>query len=118
MIQGSCAIPVPWRVDCGDDYAGGHRPPKHAPRVLVYRWCMGRTNIDIDEEACDTVMRRYRLASKREAVNFALRTRHEALTSIEPGACADRGGRATWRRCAPAGSDDPGRHLGVGRVPP
>ena len=35
---------------------------------------MSRTNIDVDEEACATVMRRYRLATKREAVNFALRT--------------------------------------------
>lgn len=35
---------------------------------------MARTNIDIDDEACDTVMRRYRLTTKREAVNFALRT--------------------------------------------
>lgn len=35
---------------------------------------MSRTNIDIDDRACDTVMRRYRLTSKREAVNFALRT--------------------------------------------
>ena len=40
----------------------------------MYRWCMARTNIDVDEEACATVMRRYRLASKRDAVNFALRT--------------------------------------------
>lgn len=40
----------------------------------MYRWCMSRTNIDVDEEACATVMRRYRLATKREAVNFALRT--------------------------------------------
>lgn len=35
---------------------------------------MARTNIDIDEAACDTVMRRYRLRSKRDAVNFALRS--------------------------------------------
>ena len=34
---------------------------------------MARTNIDIDEAACRAVMRRYHLASKREAVNFALR---------------------------------------------
>ena len=34
---------------------------------------MSRTNIDIDDQACVTVMRRYRLATKREAVNFALR---------------------------------------------
>jgi Arc/MetJ family transcription regulator len=34
---------------------------------------MSRTNIDIDEKACAAVMRRYGLATKREAVNFALR---------------------------------------------
>lgn len=35
---------------------------------------MARTNIDLDDEACGMVMRRYHLASKRDAVNFALRT--------------------------------------------
>lgn len=35
--------------------------------------CMSRTNIDIDEAACQAVMQRYQLATKREAVNFALR---------------------------------------------
>ena len=35
---------------------------------------MGRTNIDIDDVACAEVMRRYDIAAKREAVNFALRT--------------------------------------------
>ena len=34
---------------------------------------MARTNIDIDDEACAVVMRRYQLTTKREAVNFALR---------------------------------------------
>ena len=34
---------------------------------------MARTNIDIDEKACAEVMRRYRFASKKEAVNFALK---------------------------------------------
>ncbi len=34
---------------------------------------MTRTNIDIDDDACRTVMDRYHLASKREAVNLALR---------------------------------------------
>jgi len=32
-----------------------------------------RTNIDIDDHACAEVMRRYRLATKRAAGNFALR---------------------------------------------
>lgn len=35
---------------------------------------MSRTNVDIDDQACAEVMRRYRLATKREAVNYALRT--------------------------------------------
>ncbi|QKT08687.1 type II toxin-antitoxin system VapB family antitoxin [Gordonia sp. X0973] len=35
---------------------------------------MARTNIDIDETACRAVMYRYRLATKRDAVNFALRS--------------------------------------------
>ena len=34
---------------------------------------MARTNVNIDEAACAEVMRRYRLRTKREAVNFALR---------------------------------------------
>ena len=38
----------------------------------MYRWCMSRTNIDIDDELCQRVMDRYCLASKREAVNMAL----------------------------------------------
>ena len=41
---------------------------------MVYIRCMSRTNIDIDDEACAAVMRRYRLTSKRKAVNLALRT--------------------------------------------
>ena len=40
---------------------------------LVYIMCMTRTNVDIDDQACAEVMRRYQLATKREAVNFALR---------------------------------------------
>ena len=35
---------------------------------------MSRTNIDLDDDACRAVMERYRFATKREAVNFALRT--------------------------------------------
>ena len=41
---------------------------------LVYLMCMSRTNVDIDDAACAEVMRRYRLATKREAINYALRT--------------------------------------------
>ena len=35
---------------------------------------MSRTNIDIDNAACEEVMRRYDLATKRDAVNLALRS--------------------------------------------
>lgn len=34
---------------------------------------MSRTNIDLDDDACRSVMNRYHLRSKREAVNYALR---------------------------------------------
>ena len=34
---------------------------------------MARTNVDIDNEACAEVMRRYSLTTKREAINLALR---------------------------------------------
>jgi Arc/MetJ family transcription regulator len=47
---------------------------------------MARTNIDIDDELLERAMRIYRLSSKREAVDYALRqlvgepmTREEAL---------------------------------------
>jgi Arc/MetJ family transcription regulator len=44
---------------------------------------MSRTNIDIDEEAVQAVMKRYRLRTKREAVNFALRTVASEAMSLE-----------------------------------
>jgi len=40
----------------------------------MYFMCMARTNIDLDDEAVEAVMRRYHLTTKRDAVNFALRT--------------------------------------------
>lgn len=40
---------------------------------MVYRWCMSRTNIDIDDELCRQVMERFHLSTKRDAVNLALR---------------------------------------------
>lgn len=48
--------------------------PLDSDYVKVYRWCMARTNIDIDEKACKAVMRRYQFSTKREAVNFALQS--------------------------------------------
>ena len=47
----------------------------------VYSWCMARTNIDIDEDACAAVMKRYGLKTKRDAVNLALRS---LAREIEP----------------------------------
>ncbi len=35
---------------------------------------MSRTSIDLDADACRAVMERHQLRSKRDAVNFALRT--------------------------------------------
>lgn len=74
---------------------------------MVYVMCMGRTNIDIDEEACAAVMRRYGLNTKREAVNFALRelgrvaTLEQALALEGSGWAGDlevmRGTDMDWR---------------------
>ena len=51
---------------------------------MVYGVCMTRTNIDIDDLACAEVMRRYQFETKREAVNFALKTlAAEAMTLDE-----------------------------------
>jgi Arc/MetJ family transcription regulator len=44
---------------------------------------MSRTNIDIDDEACAAVMRRYHLTTKRDAVNFALREVAAELLSLD-----------------------------------
>jgi Arc/MetJ family transcription regulator len=44
---------------------------------------MARTNVDIDEEACRAVMSRYHLATKREAVNLALRLLAGEPLSVE-----------------------------------
>ena len=41
--------------------------------LRVYDGCMARTTIDIDDQACAEVMRRYRLATNREAIDLALR---------------------------------------------
>ena len=51
---------------CGSAIIAGHK-------CVVYGMCMTRTNVDIDDSACAEVMRRYRLATKREAINYALR---------------------------------------------
>ncbi len=45
--------------------------------------CMARTNIEIDEELVQRVMERYGLASKRAAVDFALRRVDVLPMSVE-----------------------------------
>ncbi len=54
---------------------------------MVYNRCMSRTNVNIDDEACAEVMRRYHLATKREAVNFALRTLAAEPFGVEEARC-------------------------------
>ena len=41
--------------------------------ILVYARCMSRTNIELDDELVAEAMRRYRLKTKREVVDLALR---------------------------------------------
>ena len=42
--------------------------------LLLYLTCMSHIHVNVDDETCEEVMRRYQLATKREAINFALRT--------------------------------------------
>lgn len=44
---------------------------------------MSRINVNIDDQACAEVMRRYRLTTKREAINFALRSLAAEPLSID-----------------------------------
>ncbi len=50
---------------------------------MVYDMCMARTNIDIDDKACAAVMHKFRLSTKRDAVNFALRALASEPLSVE-----------------------------------
>jgi Arc/MetJ family transcription regulator len=51
---------------------------------MVYADGMSRTNIEIDDDLIARVMRRYRVTTKRAAVDLALRrAAGEALTSEE-----------------------------------
>jgi Arc/MetJ family transcription regulator len=60
---------------------------------------MARTNIDIDEEACQAVMKRYGMSTKREAVNFALRTlAAEPLSAAEARSLRGSGWEGSLQR--------------------
>lgn len=54
---------------------GGHprRALQSSIHLKVYKGAMSRTNIEIDDELVSRAMRVYRLRSKREAVDLALR---------------------------------------------
>ena len=53
---------------------------------------MSRTNIDLDDDAVTEVMTRFRLRSKRDAVNFALdQVRRKPLTKAEINALEGAG---------------------------
>ncbi len=73
-------------------------PPAFEPSIhrKVYKGGMTRTNIDIDDALVDRAMRLYRLRSKREAVDLALRrlvgepmSREEALATEGTGWAGD-----------------------------
>ena len=49
----------------------------------VYARRMTRINVDIDDKACAEVMRRYRLATKDEAINLALRILASERASVD-----------------------------------
>jgi Arc/MetJ family transcription regulator len=48
-------------------------PLGHCGVADVYTRCMSRTNIDIDDELVAQVMRKYGVATKKQAVDLALR---------------------------------------------
>jgi len=77
---------VPEHVSSADLPKGVGLLPPDSPDGMdlkVYCRCMSRTNIDLDDGAVETVMRRYHFATKRDAVNFALRTVAGEPISIE-----------------------------------
>lgn len=74
---------------------GRHRCPSSI-HLKVYPGAMTRTNIEIDDELVARAMRLYRLRSKKEAVDLALRrlvgdpmNRQEALATEGSGWAGD-----------------------------
>ena len=53
--------------------AGRRSASPSSVHLKVYKGVMARTNIEIDDELVGRAMRLYRLRSKREAVDLALR---------------------------------------------
>ena len=72
------------------------RTPNTTDACDMYTTCMGRTNLVIDDQLLDRVMRRYGLRTKTEAVDLALRhlagrpmTTEEALAMRGVGAIGE-----------------------------
>lgn len=72
------------------------RAPGESIHLKVYAGVMTRTNIEIDDELVGRAIRLYRLRSKKEAVDLALRrlvgepmTREEALAAEGTGWAGD-----------------------------
>jgi Arc/MetJ family transcription regulator len=63
---------------------------------MVYHGAMSRTNIDIDDELIERVMRRYRLPSKRAAVELALRRLAGEPMSRDEALASCRGPEPAW----------------------
>lgn len=68
------------------------RPSRDTIHPEVYGGVVTRTNIEIDDTLIDRAMRLYRLPSKREAVDLALRRLvGEPMTRAEALACEGTG---------------------------
>jgi Arc/MetJ family transcription regulator len=85
------------------DSQGWWSHPSHsATRALrrnVYDWCIAsrsRTNIELDDSAIRTIMDRYRLRTKTEAVDLALKHLAGSPMSLEE-ALSMRGAHAIGR---------------------
>ena len=59
---------------------------------------MSRTNVNIDDEACAEIMRRYRLTSKRGAINLALRVLAAEPLDVDEAKQLARVGLGWWPR--------------------
>lgn len=73
-----------------------NRTPLSFPHLKVYKGVVTRTNIEIDDVLVNRAMRLYRLRSKREAVDLALRrlvgepmSREEVLATEGTGWAGD-----------------------------
>jgi Arc/MetJ family transcription regulator len=98
------------RILASQKYGGSKAPPGHL--LLVYALHMSRTNVDLDDALVERVMRRYRVSTKRAAIDLALRrldlepmSRKEALAMQGTGWEGDLDElRGSWLRETPQAS--------------